>query len=254
LDHPFSMTRGGVTYYYLYDQLGSVIGLTNGAGTVVATYRYDPWGNLMSSTGSIENPFRFTGREWDAETGLYFYRTRYYDPEVGRFIQRDKIGLAGGWNFYTYAADNPLRWIDPDGLRFLSLTPSQRAAIDNLKKNTVIGPLVENLENSRDILITIREQGSLPEGGESTHVQHRQGALCTPLIRYNLRDAQNLLKKRFGLDTTLENVLAHELGHIHYGHFTPYSQQNPAANGAEAVRWENATRVPTAQRPPGHLG
>ena len=120
LDHPLSMTRDGVTYYYLYDRLGSVVGLTDDAGTLVAEYIYDPWGNIIGGDdGDIENPFRFTAREWDADAGLYYFRTRYYDPEVGRFIQRDKIGLAGGPNLYVYVQNNPVNFVDPLGLGWL---------------------------------------------------------------------------------------------------------------------------------------
>ncbi|MEI2672159.1 MAG: RHS repeat-associated core domain-containing protein [Marmoricola sp.] len=67
--------------------------MTDVNGNVVATYRYDPWGNVISSTGTLTNPLRFTSREYDAESGLYFYRARYYDPQAGRFISRDPIGL-----------------------------------------------------------------------------------------------------------------------------------------------------------------
>jgi RHS repeat-associated protein len=118
VDHPFSMTRGGVTYFFLYDRLGSVIGLTDGAGQQVASYRYDAWGNVTASgpAASLEQPFRFTGREWDTDSGLYYYRARYYDPQVGRFISRDPIGRAGGTNLYAYVDNNPLNWVDPAGL------------------------------------------------------------------------------------------------------------------------------------------
>ncbi len=122
VDHPLSMRRGGVTYYYLYDRLGSVIGLTDGAGALVVRYRYDPWGNLLATGGSnpgLENPFRFTGREWDAESGLYYYRLRYYDPALGRFISRDPftaIGMSG----YAYVGNNPVNAVDPTGLMEIS--------------------------------------------------------------------------------------------------------------------------------------
>ncbi len=60
--------------------------------------------------------YGFTGREYDAESGLYYYRARYYDPQVGRFISRDPIGVVGGWNRYGYGYNNPLHWRDPYGL------------------------------------------------------------------------------------------------------------------------------------------
>lgn len=125
IDHPYSMTRNGQTYFYLYDRLGSVIGLSDGQGNLVANYRYDPWGNVLEEQGQIENPFRFTGREWDAESGLYFYRARYYDPVVGRFISQDShpgspIDLQS-LNQYIYVGNNPVKLVDPLGLQ--SCTP-----------------------------------------------------------------------------------------------------------------------------------
>ena len=67
-------------------------------------------------TASLEPSFAFTGREWDPEIELYFYRARYYDPHVGRFISSDPIGPDGGFNTYAYVDNNPLSYIDPDGL------------------------------------------------------------------------------------------------------------------------------------------
>ncbi len=116
LDRPISLWRNGATYYYLLDQLGSVLGLTDAGGSVVATYRYDPWGNVISSTGTLINPLRFTAREYDAESGLYFYRARYYDPQAGRFISRDPSGIKGGLNLYAYVRNNPIDRRDPRGL------------------------------------------------------------------------------------------------------------------------------------------
>jgi len=118
LDHPLSMTRGGATYYYLFDRLGNVVGLTDGAGGLLASYRYDPWGNVIAMGGSnpsLANPFRFTGREWDAESGLYYFRARYYDPATGRFVGQDPLNVAWGPDF-VYAMNNPIAFRDRLGL------------------------------------------------------------------------------------------------------------------------------------------
>lgn len=116
IDEPLAMLRRGTMSYYLADGLGSITSLTDSNGDIVSTYQYDSFGNQTAVTGSIVNPFRFTGREFDAKTGLYYYRARYYDPVIGRFIQSDPIGLAGGINTYAYVNNNPINFIDPLGL------------------------------------------------------------------------------------------------------------------------------------------
>ncbi len=73
-------------------------------------YTYDSFGNIIGSTGSVTNSFGFTGREFDTETNLYYYRARYYDPQTGRFISEDPAGFAeSGTNVYAYVFDNPTR-------------------------------------------------------------------------------------------------------------------------------------------------
>jgi RHS repeat-associated protein len=79
------------------------------------SFIYDSFGNVTSSTGSFSQPFRFTGREWDSETGLYFYRARYYDSQPGRFISEDSWKFLAGPNFYSYVANDPVGQIDPSG-------------------------------------------------------------------------------------------------------------------------------------------
>jgi RHS repeat-associated protein len=93
------MTRGGSTYFYTMDGLGSVRDLTNAAETIVEQYSYDSFGNLASppATG---NPYTYTSREYDPETGLLFYRARYYDPKVGRFLTEDPIKFGGCFGIY----------------------------------------------------------------------------------------------------------------------------------------------------------
>jgi RHS repeat-associated protein len=115
IDEPLAMLRSATTSYYEADGLGSVSSITNSAGGVIQTYAYDSFGYSVATTGSLTNPFRYTGREFDTETGLYFYRARYYDPTNGRFLSEDPIGFDGGVNLYSYASNSPINWVDPTG-------------------------------------------------------------------------------------------------------------------------------------------
>lgn len=102
--------------FYLADGLGSIVNLTDTSGNVVETYSYGSFGKATSLSGSFGQPLTYTGRDWDAVTGLYYYRARYYDANLGRFISEDPIGFEGGINFYAYGENNPLRFRDPLGL------------------------------------------------------------------------------------------------------------------------------------------
>jgi len=116
LDQSLSELRSGITSYYEVGGLGSITSLSNASGTLANTYTYDSYGKLTASTGTITNPFQYTGREFDPETGIYEYRARYYDQSVGRFLSEDPIGFKGGNNFYAYTNNNPVRYRDPNGL------------------------------------------------------------------------------------------------------------------------------------------
>lgn len=116
IDEPLALEKDGQTYYYQADGLGSVIALADSAGGIAQTYRYDAFGSLVSGDPAIAQPYTYTAREWDTETGLYYYRARHYDPIAGRFLQRDPIGFAGGdVNLYAYVQNNPVNLIDPNG-------------------------------------------------------------------------------------------------------------------------------------------
>jgi RHS repeat-associated protein len=106
---------GYAAYFYRSEAPGHVVGLVNTSG-LVGEYRYDPWGKPTYASEPIYQPFRFAGREYDEESGLYYNRARYYDPELGRFVSEDPIGLTGGMNPYTYAANDPVNLRDPTGL------------------------------------------------------------------------------------------------------------------------------------------
>lgn len=115
IDQHWAMQDGtGTVTYFLSDHLGSIVQTTSATGAVTLSRDYDPYGNLLS--GASQSGYAFTGREWDAETGLYYYRQRYYDPRQGRFISADPAGLFGGLNRYTYVDSQPTRRVDPFGL------------------------------------------------------------------------------------------------------------------------------------------
>jgi RHS repeat-associated protein len=119
VDFPLAMIRGGQTYFYLSDEIGSVRHVTDASGKIVATYDYDAFGVPTQTTGNLENPFRYTGREIEPALGCYFLRARYYDFALGRFLEPDPL-----WNLnddpidlnpYLYARNNPVAFRDPTG-------------------------------------------------------------------------------------------------------------------------------------------
>lgn len=104
------------SYFYHTDVLGSIVQITGSDGTIVNAYAYSVFGELVSQNGNLENPYMFNSREFDVETGLYFYRTRYYSPSIGRFISEDRLGVFGGINIYAFVENSPTNWVDPFGL------------------------------------------------------------------------------------------------------------------------------------------
>jgi RHS repeat-associated protein len=104
-----------VLHYFHCDQAGVPYALTDGEGQIVWRGRMNAWGRLDEEAGSVVQPLRHQGQWHDHETGLHYNGHRYYDPETGRFLSKDPIGLAGGLNEYQYVF-SPLFWIDPTGL------------------------------------------------------------------------------------------------------------------------------------------
>ena len=118
--------HGNSTYFYRKDILGNIVAILDANGEIVAKYTYDAWGNhSITATEGNEtianlNPFRYRGYYYDVETELYFLKTRYYDPEIGRFITIDDISYLdpdsiNGLNLYAYCGNNPVMCVDPSG-------------------------------------------------------------------------------------------------------------------------------------------
>ncbi|WP_283401515.1 PKD domain-containing protein [Aliiroseovarius halocynthiae] len=116
------------------DRQGSVIWVTDpAAGTALAAYEYDGYGQITQTQGTLSQPYGYTGREYDAESGLYHYRARAYDPASGVFLQSDPIGFVDGLNTYHYVSSNTFNNIDPLGLMAVSHTSQAKGEDKNRK-------------------------------------------------------------------------------------------------------------------------
>ena len=122
---PYALKHNGTVYYYITNLQGDVMSIVDGTGAVVAEYEYDPYGNILSTTGTLAdtlgviNPLRYRGYVYDQETGLYYLQSRYYDAKVGRFLNVDAYASTGqgiiGHNMFAYALNNVVNRVDSRG-------------------------------------------------------------------------------------------------------------------------------------------
>ncbi|MCK4660840.1 MAG: RHS repeat protein [Phycisphaerae bacterium] len=155
-DEPLVMRRGGVNHFYHEDGMGSVKLLTDAAEGVVSDYLYDSFGRVLVANEGVANAYTYTGRELDAESGLYHYRARAYTAGVGRFLQTDPIGLEGGLNLYQYALANPVNFLDPTGLDTWSGVGIQAGGFLFFGGYSSWTGLVKNLRTGEQCSIVVR--------------------------------------------------------------------------------------------------
>jgi len=181
VDEVLTMDRGGQTYYYHQNTLWSVAAVTNSAANVVEHYTYDAYGCVTITDGAgnpvppnawgtphsaIGNPYAFTGRRMDEETGLYYYRARFYDSVKGRFVQRDESTFqeelthrllpaypTRGFNLYEYTDSNPINSVDPSGnIKWFTAKRVSKEKVYPWKKQgrKTYGPVGDNYEVKTD--------------------------------------------------------------------------------------------------------
>ena len=108
--------QGGQDYNPLYDGRGNVLSVVDNTQSVVASYRYDAFGRLMAKSGTLDQPYQFSTKRYFADVGLNYYGYRFYSPPLGRWMNRDPLGEAGGLNLYGFVLNNPVNFVDPYGL------------------------------------------------------------------------------------------------------------------------------------------
>ena len=150
----------GNDYFFRRNLQGDIISILNTAGQTVVSYEYDPWGNILSTEGSlastlgVANPFRYRGYYYDTESGLYYLQTRYYDPAVGRFINADGYTSTGqgflGNNMYAYCLNNPISYTDPSG------RASRRVFVESQTEGAII--FQESIGNPERIPISKKKE------------------------------------------------------------------------------------------------
>ena len=169
-----AMSYNGNSYYYYYNLQGDVIGLYDSALNSVVQYTYDSWGRVLSITGSLAetvgkaNPFRYRGYYYDSETELYYLNSRYYDPEMGRWINADDAiaGVGGdirGYNLFAYCMNGPVNMSDHTG-HWPQWIKNAASAVVNAVKKTVT--VVVNTLKSAVSNILKASSNSLPKKGK----------------------------------------------------------------------------------------
>ena len=216
IDTPLSITNVNGTFYYHRDHQGSIIALTDSSGAVVESFTYDNhYGSIVNHTVTTQtdNPYGYTGRELDTEE-LYYYRARYYDATLQRFLGEDPIGfISGDFNLYRYVGNSPIQFNDPKGLKKRSKksgrTCSRRTESIlqktvkfncNKKRKCTIGLSCEELKSRRSaatscVISRFIINFKCFKGGD---LAHRKELLKDQRVRDN---CNNILKERKDCDT-----------------------------------------------------
>ena len=163
-----AVNYNGTYYYYVRNGQNDIIRLIDGDNNTVVEYAYDSWGRQISCTGSLastlgtQNPFRYRGYVYDEETGLYYVASRYYDPEVGRWINSDNMITTGsdltGLNLFAYCGNNPVNRVDPSGQFWISAIIKAVVAVVSVV--AVVTKVVCTVKETKRVQ---KELDSLPE-------------------------------------------------------------------------------------------
>ena len=145
---PYAMKYNGAVYYYVTNLQGDVMRIVDASGTVMASYDYDPYGKVISATGTLANinPLHYRGYVYDQETGFYYLQSRYYDSAVARFINADSYASTGqdivGYNMFAYCKNNPITMVDDFGYFAITAIFATKAAV------VVVAAVISGVSNA----------------------------------------------------------------------------------------------------------
>jgi RHS repeat-associated protein len=239
LDEFVSRTDPSGSVSPLTDLLGSVIATTDAAGVIQTEYTFDPFGNTTSTGATSTNQYQFASRENDGN-GLYYYRARYYDPTINRFISEDPMGYAGsGPNLYAYVHDNPTNLVDPFGLQD-NASPWQVGwewltgtgpRVHNFTDGDPFTELLRHHEHIQDLINGVCN-GTLPENGR---------------FDYSLSGTQGVPKYLKDYSTLFTGGLTGNLAVTYLG---SYGLSYSVTNGVLDIKVWNTSSIASATHPP----
>jgi RHS repeat-associated protein len=173
---PFGFIYNGSQYYYITDNFGSILAVINSSGNILAAYSYDEWGKPIETNYTVSNnttggkaaranPLRYRGYYYDTETGYYYLQSRYYDPEIGRFINADTPEIAqqskneyAGLNLFAYCCNDPVNNCDPTGYEVKISEKTKKDIIDKyvvyIKKHEYSSVYKSSIKNSYSLTKT----------------------------------------------------------------------------------------------------
>ncbi len=193
---------GSGNYFYHKNHQGSITEITTATGQIAKMYKYDAYGRKYYETGPslIDEP-AYTARNLHDRSGLYYYRARFYNPQLGRFISQDPIGMLGGTNLYAYVGNNPVNFVDPLGLIQLYLVGTNPEGTGKPDYHTDLARKYAGDSDDAKI-IQVRQfsdfQAALTNNTNITKIEYigegndLSGSYIAPFTSLNLEDVKRL--------------------------------------------------------------